>query len=729
MALLVGLAFAGLGAVHESGTAPTLTPLFSPPPVPVPRFASITIQPAVVVLGNATTVTVSAFGGAGPLSYSYTGLPPGCDSQSTPRLSCRPAVEGDFTINISAADRLGQSVRTVADLAVVANASDSAPLTISTFTVSPDPVVVGAPVEIQLIAVGGVPPVNATLSGMPPGCPEPAGPIASCVPSTPGSFEITAVASDAVAEGATSSLGLWVDPPPASTFVVEAFSASPVDATIGVPVNFTVATAGSDGPVAYAYDGLPPGCASANLSRLSCTPTDSGTFHVNVTATDAAHRSSDASTTFSVDSPSSSAFSAATRLGTIAPTFWSVVAQTSCSTCIATNPSVGKFLNSTSFNWIRYGQGADECNVTSNTYYSGTGSSSKPCQLNLAAFVRWCVSLTPHCHSILNLPGENNNSAEDAYTASYVVHTLHFQPDYWEVGNEPTGWTHYGLPWPKWQSGDNRRPTPVAYAWDVHAAIAAVTKVDPGAKFIGIETACQCNGNWLQAVARIDGSQIAAIAYHTYPTTATQETLKQFYAPLASINNITNSYRQVRAAIAGQCATCGQLPIFINEYNAGPGWTPSNWGGTYANAVFLAASTVQAIEARVPMLSIFAVQSSSPNFGYSMMNGQGSVGPTGLLYTEILRHVGYGVAYATHLGSSLPGVYSVLIKNGTREALLVVNTNLGSSLTLSLALGFPLSLTGHRYVWTPGNSSPSMVKGLLSRVVLASQSVLLLTTN
>ncbi|HZY71176.1 MAG TPA: hypothetical protein VFF67_09410 [Thermoplasmata archaeon] len=728
-AVIVGLALSGGGPLRTLGEQPRLLLASMPQHVPIPRIQSIALEPSVLVFGGSTTLAVAAFGGASPLTYVYSGLPPGCASAAVPRLDCLPTLEGEYSINVSVIDLLGHTVSASVNLAVVADSSDHRPLKISDLAITPDPVSVGIPVTIETRTMGGVEPINITYLGLPPGCGGIAGASATCVPTSPGSYVVTASATDAVAEGASASVDLWVSALPTSTFAIEGFVASPDVVALGASETFSASIGGSDGPVTFGYLGLPSGCNSTNSSTLECTPTASGTFEVNVTATDSTHTTARASASFSVAPPSASTFSAASRIGTIAPTFWSVVAQTSCSTCIATNPAVGNFLNTTPFNWIRYGQGADECNVTSSTYYSGTGSVSRPCQLNITAFVRWCLSRTPPCHSILNLPGENNNSAEDAYTASYIVHALHYQPDYWEVGNEPTGWTHYGLPWPKWQSSDHRVPTPVGYAWDVHSAITAVTKVDPTAKFIGIETACECNTNWLSAVARIDGNQIAAIAYHTYPTTAQQETLKQFYAPLASTNNITHSFAKVRAAIAGQCTQCAQLPIFINEYNAGPGWTPSNWGGTYANAVFLAASTVQAIESGVPMLSVFAVQSSSPNFGYSMMNGRGSIGPTGLLYSEILRHLGLGVAFTTHLGNSLPGVYSVLVKNGSREALLVVNTNLGSSLTLSLGLGFPLSPTGHRYVWTPASTVPSIVKGLLSKLIVPAQSILLLTTN
>lgn len=410
--------------------------------------------------------------------------------------------------------------------------------------------------------------------------------------------------------------------------------------------------------------------------------------------------------------------------------FWGINVFTSCSRCIVSNPAVGRFLNATPLAFFREGGGGDSCNVSSNTMYSPGGVASSPCQFDLKAFKTWCYSKSPHCRSVVDLPGENNNSNEDAYIARYVVLTVGFQPTYWTVGNEPTGWTHYGIPWKQWRTTDHRTPTPLAYAFDVKAAIARVKAVDPAAKFIGIQSACACNTLWLEDVARVDGASLAMIAFHNYPsvlTSGTTETLGQFYQALDSPHNLVTRYAQVRQAIRNECARCATLPIAIGEYNAGPGWAPSNHGGSYANAVFLAASVAQAMRANVSQLDVYDLQSGTTSYGYSMMNRNSVLGPPGVLMTQLLPHLVTGSVYAVHLTTTASNVWAVLTQNGTRSSLLIVNADLAHSLQLSVGSVLPVGLFGTGYLWTPGHSAPaSWGAKIATAYALPSQGILLI---
>jgi hypothetical protein len=51
-------------------------------------------------------------------------------------------------------------------------------------------------------------------------------------------------------------------------------------------VSFSATLTGGSGGYSYLWNGLPAGCVSLNSASLSCTPTISGSFSVNVTATD-----------------------------------------------------------------------------------------------------------------------------------------------------------------------------------------------------------------------------------------------------------------------------------------------------------------------------------------------------------------------------------------------------------------------------------------------------------
>jgi hypothetical protein len=75
------------------------------------------------------------------------------------------------------------------------------------------------------------------------------------------------------------------------------------------------------------------------------------------------------------------------------------------------------------------------------------------------------------------------------------------------------------------------------------------------------------------------------------------------------------------------------------------------------------------------------------------------------------------------------GVFALLVKNGTRESLLVVNTNSTQSLSLALNTGvFPILLTGSAWVWSPAYAHPVTHLGVkLPRTYsLAAEQILLL---
>jgi hypothetical protein len=397
--------------------------------------------------------------------------------------------------------------------------------------------------------------------------------------------------------------------------------------------------------------------------------------------------------------------------------FWGLVLQTTCPSCIASNASIDAFLDATPFTTFRLGQDSDRCNASAYLQYADNGSVMGPCSYDVPAFQQWCTARLPTCQSIIDLPAENNNSTEDASIARFIVEGVGFQPTYWAFGNEPMGWTHYGIPWSNWSVSDDSTPTPIAYALDVRAAIAAVKAVDPSGRFIGIEAARECNWDYFEAVLRVDGPSLSAIAYQSYPSTAriTNETLLQFYDPLASPTNITTSYATVRADVAAWCDRCATLPTFVTEYDAGPGWAPSDLAGTNANAVFLAASSILALEANVSLFAISELQSYRTNdSGFALMNLDGSLPPTGELFPAILDHLALGEVYRTSVQTSVPNVWVILTGNGSTRSLLFVNTNLDHGIDLELSSTLPPGALARLYTWSPSEPGPTSTLALIS---------------
>lgn len=84
----------------------------------VPVVSGFTIGRGVADVGVPVTVRTSAGGGTGPLTYTYTGLPPGCVSRDLPSFPCAPTAPGNFTPNVAVGDAVPGTVSASAALQV-----------------------------------------------------------------------------------------------------------------------------------------------------------------------------------------------------------------------------------------------------------------------------------------------------------------------------------------------------------------------------------------------------------------------------------------------------------------------------------------------------------------------------------------------------------------------------------------------------------------------------------
>jgi outer membrane protein assembly factor BamB len=71
------------------------------------KITSFSATPAVISLGNSTTLSVGVTGGVPPYTYFYTGLPTPCLSQNSSTLLCKPTETGTFPINVEVTDSNG----------------------------------------------------------------------------------------------------------------------------------------------------------------------------------------------------------------------------------------------------------------------------------------------------------------------------------------------------------------------------------------------------------------------------------------------------------------------------------------------------------------------------------------------------------------------------------------------------------------------------------------------
>ncbi len=128
--------------------------------------------------------------------------------------------------------------------------------------------------------------VTYNYTQLPPGCTSANVSLLACTPTATGSFPLTVTLNDSSGVPATESGSLAVNSDP----LISSFTVSSSTVTRGTPVQFEVSAAGGTGTYSYHYSGLPPGCVSANVHNLTCTPgsTASGPYSVKVDVVDQA---------------------------------------------------------------------------------------------------------------------------------------------------------------------------------------------------------------------------------------------------------------------------------------------------------------------------------------------------------------------------------------------------------------------------------------------------------
>jgi len=156
------------------------------------------------------------------------------------------------------------------------------------------------------------------------------------------------------------------------------------------------------------------------------------------------------------------------------------------------------------------------------------------------------------------------------------------------------------------------------------------------------------------------------------------------------------------------CSGCANLPVEIGEYQAGgPVPTHSYYSKLYPAVPFLAASVIEAVESNV---SMFTVYDSS-----WMINGTtDQILPEGMLYQRLLDNMTMGTDFPVNVSATgIGGVYGLLIQNGTRESLLIVNTNATLGLHIAIATSqFPVGGTGSEWTWAPSATAPTPLGSL-----------------
>jgi hypothetical protein len=286
----------GWANVTVSVTGSSGVPI-SPPGVtlhvlPLPAVLSFRGQPATVDVGVPVAFAAVVQGGLAPLAYTFLNLPPGCRSTDAPTLDCAPGSSGNYTVELSVSDALGETSTGFTTLTVHPDP------TISGASVTPAAVTVNRSVLFLVAVSGGTAPILYSYGGLPQPCGSTDSPRLACMPSSPGRYEVRASTEDSLGRWANSTIALLVNPAPS----VSSFTVSPTAPTLGENLSFVLAATGGTGPLVVSYGGLPAGCSSADSFWLNCTANATGTFVVHARVTDQFGSSANASLTFTVSS-------------------------------------------------------------------------------------------------------------------------------------------------------------------------------------------------------------------------------------------------------------------------------------------------------------------------------------------------------------------------------------------------------------------------------------------
>jgi hypothetical protein len=385
--------------------------------------------------------------------------------------------------------------------------------------------------------------------------------------------------------------------------------------------------------------------------------------------------------------------------------------------------------------YIRFPGGllGEEFNYTSGIITNLDGSQSRS-STSTAEFVAACKQIG--CHAIMQLPAEIDQPATAAYYANYVVHTLGYQPAYWEFGNSPSGWTHFNVPWSNWKSGGGGNITPLPFANLVHTYITAVLKVDPAAKFLALGAGMGGKSKgvptyskpWVEELAKVDGQALSGISVHSYvlggPSNPTDAEL------LANLNGVYSLSAEVtadRSFIKAACPTCTNMGVFVTEINAAEVGSYAKLLTSFAGTLYLAADTVQGLALQVPNLDWFCY-----DCGYA---GAWSQHPLKwqmqyYLFSDIMTQLKTETLPTTVTGPST--LYAIATYDKSGLALLLVNAGTTTGVSVGLAQsGFVLGHAGvTEYSWQDGSKLPTKSSVTLSSTVnLPALSIVLLTVG
>ena len=198
----------GGSVIDASGRSTNATDLLLVRPDPV--LAPPNPAPAPVDVGQAVAFAFRASLGAPPYTYSYPGLPTGCDGSPGGVVSCLSTTSGTLLVLGQVTDAEGVTAQSVVRITV-----NPLPAIVA---LVPEASVVRANASFNVTATvsGGTAPLTFLFSASPGACTLVAATVASCFGAAPGNLTVAVTVRDATSAVATSAIEVAVTPAPAT---------------------------------------------------------------------------------------------------------------------------------------------------------------------------------------------------------------------------------------------------------------------------------------------------------------------------------------------------------------------------------------------------------------------------------------------------------------------------------------------------------------------------------
>ena len=369
-------------------------------------------------------------------------------------------------------------------------------------------------------------------------------------------------------------------------------------------------------------------------------------------------------------------------------------------------------INSTGTELVRWPGGAlgdrfdPIANAGGGLIYQPNGSAVPP-DTTFAQFVTWCGWV--HCQSVVTLPAEVDNGSLAAAIVSYSLHTLDFRPTFWEIGNEPALWTHFGIPWSSWNTSQDRNTTPLGFAEVVRSYVTAIRSVDPATPIVGMGgtgVGGPYPSSWIEQDVETNGPNISALAIHVYPAGPVESAQppSEWFAALQSSSALPNRVNATMAQVNATCPTC-HLGLLVDELGTGTSVPPGDeLSGGYL-ASFVAAELVQSLPLPLRSLDYYNLRSGTPGAWFST---SGVPSPAYSVFADWQARMGpYAAALGVH--SQANGLLAAVggTSPGSWENLLLVNANSTFTFSLNLRTTLPKLARATILEWDGPSAAPN----------------------